>query len=166
MLRFIFFALAALAFFAHAPMARAHRAHAALSEIVRKSGTETVEITHRVYAHDIEPYLFGAAGANWDAPDDTIAVLGRYTMAHFSLRGDDKPLALDFVGAESEGEFIYLYATANLPAYTRHLVVNNALLMDVHDDQVDLVNIVDDGRTQSAYFRFGDEGHDFDLEKR
>ncbi len=145
--------------------AAAHRAHAGLTEMAPDRSGKILEITHRLYAHDLEPLLFHKVYNDWAQSPQGIARVGAYSAAHFALSADGKPLALDYVGAEPEGEFIYIYFTAPLPKGAKTLGVQDALLTDMFDDQVNLVNLTMGGKTQSHYFRYGDTPKTFSLLK-
>jgi len=136
--------------------AQAHRSHAGLTEIVWNAHTQEMEITHRLYAHDLEPRLFAKVMSCWEETEDGVARVGEYCTAKFQIRDKGQPVPLTYVGAEPEGEFIYIYFTAPRPTEGDSLSIYNALLMDAFDDQVDLVNLTLDGKTQSQYFRFGE----------
>lgn len=143
--------------------AAAHRAHAGLTEIALGPSGNTLEITHRLYAHDLEPVLFHKVYNDWAQSPQGIARVGAYSAARFALSADGKPLAMDYVGAEPEGEFVYIYFTAPFPKDAKVLGVRDALLTDVLDDQVNLVNLTLAEKTQSRYFRYGDAPKTFSL---
>ena len=155
--------LSVLALCLAAGPALAHRAHAGLTEIAPDRSGRVLEITHRLFAHDLEPVLFHKVYNDWAQSPQGVARVGAYSAAHFALTADGKPLALDYVGAEPEGEFIYIYFTAPFPKGAARLGVADSLLMDVLDDQVNLVNLTLGGKTQSHYFRYGDAPQTFAL---
>lgn len=134
----------------------AHRAHASLTEIVWNKSTQEVEITHRLYAHDLEPRLFKKVMSGWEESPEGIAQVGAYSAAKFTIRVKGKKVPLNYVGAEPDGEFIYVYFTAPRFKNGTELSVRDAILTDVFDNQVNLVNLTLDGNTQSQYFRFGE----------
>lgn len=154
--------LALLALLAAASPAAAHRLHAGLTEMALDPSGKTLEITHRLYAHDLEPYLFHKVYNDWAQTAAGIARVGAYSRARFGLAMDGKALSLDYVGAEPEGEFIYIYFTAPRPQGAGPLQVRDRLLSDVLEDQVNLVNLTLGGQTQSRYFRYGDAAKAFD----
>ncbi|PHS29279.1 MAG: hypothetical protein COA85_00995 [Robiginitomaculum sp.] len=151
----IAFYITALSLFMPAP-AQAHRAHAGLTEIVWNAHTQEMEITHRLYAHDLEPRLFSHVLSGWEETQEGVERVGEYCTVKFQIRDKGQPVPLSYVGAEPEGEFIYVYFTAPRPAEGDSLSIYNAMLMDAFDDQVNLVNLTLDGKTQSQYFRFGE----------
>jgi hypothetical protein len=145
----------ALLLFVSTP-AQAHRAHAGLTEIVWNAHTQEVEITHRLYAHDLEPRLFSKVLSGWEETQEGVERVGEYCAAKFQIRVDGKTIPLSYVGSEPDGEFIYAYFTAPRPEEGAKLDVYNTLLMNAFDDQVNLVNLTLGNKTQSQYFRFGE----------
>jgi len=139
----------------------AHRAHAGLTEIVPSKINQEIEITHRLYAHDLEPRLFYKVMSGWEETPDGIARVGAYCKAKFSITINGKRLSLRYVGAEPDGEFIYVYFTAPRPQGGDKMMVNDELLQDAFDDQVNLVNLTLGDQTQSQYFRFGEKSKPF-----
>ncbi len=159
--RFFAIALCIVVSVVHTSPALAHRAHAGLTEIAWNSSSHEIEITHRLYAHDLEPRLFHSIQGVWEETPEGIAKIGKYIRAHFSIKSDNTDMPLSYVGAEADGEFIFVYFTANLPETLSELKVRNAILFNDLDDQVNLVNLTLNGKTQSQYFRFGDKAKSF-----
>ncbi len=139
----------------------AHRAHAGLTEIAPSKVNQDIEITHRLYAHDLEPRLFYKVMSGWEETTEGIDRIGEYCAAKFTITINGKRLSLNYVGAEPDGEFIYVYFTVPRPKPGDILMVEDTLLHDAFDDQVNLVNLTLNGQTQSQYFRFGDEAKPF-----
>lgn len=139
----------------------AHQAHAGITEISWNNNTGEVEITHRLYAHDLEPRLFQTPLSGWGNTLEGIEKVGRYSHAKFMMIVDGEPVPLSYVGAEPEGEFIYIYFTAPEIENGKTIVVRDSLLMDAFDDQINLVNVTLNGQTHSQYFRYGDKGKTF-----
>lgn len=139
----------------------AHRAHAGLTEIAISKTNQDMEITHRLYAHDLEPRLFYKVMSGWEETPDGIVKVGEYCDAKFNITVNGKRLRLNYVGAEPDGEFIYVYFTAPRPKSGDVLEVYDTLLQDAFDDQVNLVNLTLNGQTQSHYFRYGEDAKSF-----
>jgi Domain of unknown function (DUF6702) len=139
----------------------AHHAHAGLTEIATSKVNQDMEITHRLYAHDLEPRLFYKVMSGWEETPIGIEKVGEYCDAKFKIFINGKRLPLNYVGAEPDGEFIYVYFTAPRPHAGDTLYVDDTLLQDAFDDQVNLVNLTLNGQTQSQYFRFGEKAKSF-----
>ncbi len=142
-------------------VAAAHRAHAGLTEIERSRSNTEFEIIHRVFAHDLEPYLFGENNGVWEEQLEDVKKIGTYVEAHFALVVDGEALPTTYIGAETDGEFIFIYFTTPIPDDLPSFDVYNALLTNIKDDQLNLVNLTLDGETQSHYFQFGEQPKTF-----
>lgn len=111
-------ALFALVFIviAAAPVAgAAHRLHAALTTVEWRESAGSLEVTHRMFAHDVEQWLARAAP---DESRDIASLEARaraalYAERHFVLKTEEgKPIPLTTLGAEMEGEYLYIYQEA------------------------------------------------------
>lgn len=135
---------AAILMFAAASAALAHRAHAGLTEIGVNARTGQMEIVHRVFAHDLHDAL------GYESIDDSelyelpegLAWVEAWARSGFSLQTvSGEPVELNYVGAERDGEFTFIYFTAQPPEEGSELVVDNGLLTGLLDDQVNLTNL-------------------------
>jgi hypothetical protein len=136
--------------------ASAHRMNNALSlvEISPRSGK--LEISHTLYAHDLEGALAaGAVSLSWLESDQGQQALRAYCVRQFTITNQSgRPLALTFVGAELRGDLMHVYFEA--PRYTgTSLIVDSNLLQDISDSQINQVNVRANGKTVSATFAAG-----------
>lgn len=134
--------LAALLFLA-AP-ASAHRVHAGVTEIAVNPRTGEMEIVHRVFAHDLMAALDRDAveAHSFLATADGLERVGGYARERFRMAdGDGDLVSLDYVGAEVDGEFAWIYFVAPEPARADAFIVDNDLLADTFDDQVMMTNL-------------------------
>lgn len=147
----LLFALAGLAL-AAAP-AEAHRVHAGVTEVNVNPRTAEMEVVHRLFAHDLMQALgrddqeteayFGSAEGK--------AEIGAYAGRLFRLGTREGALIeLDYVGAEADGEFAWIYFTAPPPDVSGGLLVDNDLLADQFDDQVMMTNLRFDSQVRTA----------------
>jgi hypothetical protein len=147
-------AIAGACALAVAPPALAHRSQSVLTTMNWNAATSTLEVMHRIHAHDAEVGLAQSAGV--DAIDITQvrnqALLMLYVEKHFSLAAPSGPITLSPVGAEFESEAILLYQEAKLKAPPAELSIDNRILRDVFDTQTNLVNVKLDKRTRTLIF--------------
>lgn len=137
--------------------ALAHRMDAALS-VVELQADGTVEVSHRLFAHDLEHALDpGPVGLRWfEMPAGQVA-LRDYVAARFVLNdARGRPVALRFVGAEVQGDLVWIYFEGRRPS-GRFVTVDSDLLQDVSDRQTNQVNVRAGGRTRTAIFPPGAE---------
>ncbi|WP_417492159.1 DUF6702 family protein [Maricaulis sp.] len=151
LVRTIATALAAVGLIA-APAA-AHRVHAGVTEVVISAATGELQITHRVYGHDliealgIEPVDEEA----WLTSAEGLAAVGNYAQTHFRIgEGDGRLMEPVYVGAELDGEIIWIYFTAAVPQDRSAFLVDNDLLANSFEDQVMMTNITIDSLVRTA----------------
>jgi hypothetical protein len=135
-------ALAGMLFLA-AP-ASAHRVHAGVTEISVNPRTGEMEVIHRVFGHD----LLEAVGEEtepaqtWLQTEEGLATVGDYVRERFRMGdGAGNLIELDYVGAEADGEFAWIYFSAPAPEDQAGFIVDNDLLADHFDDQVMMTNL-------------------------
>jgi hypothetical protein len=133
--------------------AQAHRVHAGVTEVAISAATGELQISHRVYGHDLIEAL-GADVADeevWYASAAGIAAAGAHAQAHFRIgEGDGRLLEPVYVGAELDGELLWIYFAAPAPADTSAFLVDNDLLADAFEDQVMMTNITIDSVVRTA----------------
>ncbi len=148
-------AIAGLCGLAAAPSAFAHRSQSVLTTINWNIATSTLEVMHRIHAHDAEVGLMQATGSAENI-DITVtrnqAQLMLYVEKHFSLSAPGGAIELSPVGAEFQSEAIVLYREAKLQAPPPELAIDDRILRDVFDGQTNLVNVKLDRRIRTLIF--------------
>lgn len=158
MSRFVTAVLTALAL-AAAPGATAHRAKAALTSVVWNERTGLLEITHRLHVHDAREAL--ARVTDLEQPDlgslEARARLALYVEKHFGLAepGGDA-LALELVGAELDGDHVFVFQEAALESPPGALEVRCDFLQEVFPSQLNTVNVEIGGPVRTLVFSKGD----------
>lgn len=140
-----------------------HSFYAALTRINYNARAGTIEVIHRLVAHDMEAVLSAAAGERLTFDGGTRARAeadaGAYLAAHFTLVAGDRPLALEFVGAELDGDDLFAYFEAPLATPPARLKVRDRIFTSELPQQRNLVVVTVGGATASAQFtRDSDEG--------
>ncbi len=134
----------------------AHRIEAALSVVEVNPSSGVLEITHRLFAHDLEHALdLGPVGAGYFETPDGLAAIKAYCERQFFI-GDEagRALRLQFVGAELSGDLLYVYFEAG--RYSgKALTLDSNLLQDFTEAQVNQINLRRAGKTVSARFQTG-----------
>jgi hypothetical protein len=136
--------------------AQAHRMNAAMSLIEVSPTNGRLEVTHTLYAHDLEDALLaGAVSMNWLESQAGQQALRAYCLRQFTLTDQSGvPLPLEFVGAQLQGDVINVFFDA--PRYLgSSIIVDSNLLQDISENQVNQVNVRVAGRTVSATFVVG-----------
>lgn len=134
----------------------AHRSDAAMSLIEVNPTSGQLEVSHTLYAHDLEGALLaGAVTMQWLESPAGEAALRDYCLRQFTLTDQSgKEINLTFIGAELRGGVIEIYFTA--PGLEGdNVIVDSNLLQDVNENQVNQVNVRAKGDTISAVFGQG-----------
>lgn len=137
----------------------AHRGHAGLTVVEIDASTGAVQVTHRFYAHDVEPALVSIAPEAQPSLDDTRAVadLEAHLGARFRLEIDGQ--AIDLVHEETllAGDTVRIgFAGAGAAeAAVRSVTVDLDFFPGVFDDMEQQVNVRTRGVTRTILFRPG-----------
>lgn len=130
--------------------------NAAMSLVEVSQSTGRLEVTHSLYAHDLEGVLgAGSVRLTWFETPQGEAALRAYCERNFTLKNQSgRSIALTFVGVELRGDLINVYYDA--PRYRgRSVIVDANFLQEVSDSQINQVNLRANGTTISAVFRAG-----------
>ena len=145
-------ALAGVVFFT-APV-YAHRLHAGVTEVRVNSATNEMEIVHRLFADD----LLVAMGrdnvheADFFATAEGIEEVGAYVAPLFRFADNTGLLFnLTYIGAEMDGEFAWIYFTAEIPDTGVGFIVDNDLLAEQFEDQSMMTNLHFDSAVRTAF---------------
>lgn len=138
----------------------AHRTPEALTAIEYNPNTESTEIAHRLHVHDVEPNMdriLEESGQSLEAIEGRARV-SLYVHERFSIisNGENEPIALSLVGAEVEGDYLYVYQEYG-EKLTGSLKIRNGILRDVFPMQINTVNIKVGSRVRSLVFAKRDE---------
>ena len=140
--------------------AMAHRMDAAMSLIEVNPRTSRLEVTHFLYAHDMEDALrAGAVSLSWFETPEGKDAIRDYSLAQFTLTDTQGvPIALTFVGVELRGDVINVFFDA--PRYGgASIIIDSNFLQETSDSQINRVNLRAGGRTVSAVFEAGATAH-------
>lgn len=135
------FVLIALAF---AAGLQAHRVPEALTSIEYNLNTGSTEIVHRLHVHDIEPNIdriLTEGGQSLETLEGRARV-SLYVQERFEiiLDGELKSAVLSLLGAEIEGQYLYVYQEYK-GELSDSLKIRNDILRDVFSAQVNTVNL-------------------------
>jgi len=134
----------------------AHQLQAALTTIELNPRSELVEIVHRFYAHDAEHALAEVAGIEGDIRTDPalLEAFGRYVARHFSLTdAEGNALEPELVGAEVEGDFLWVYQQLPAGDFGRIARIGHDSLQEVWPQQENRVNLRRDDGVRTLILR-------------
>ncbi len=153
-----------------AALAGAHRMPGSISTVKRSASGDTIEIIHRLHTHDAELGIAATLGKRNISLDTLVdrAQLALYVEERFAIaeivgQKIGSKLALELVGAETDGEFVLVYQefVGKLPA---RLAIRDDILRDVFPEQINHVNVATGGEVRSVTFSDDDEWRTLNLE--
>jgi len=142
----------------------AHQQKSAVTRILFNSYTGNIEVMHRFFMHDAEhaaSQIFGERLALMESAESR-ELFGNYVINRFAIdatyaNGETDTLDLNYVGAEIDGQFMWVYQEIAADPEITALAIVNLALRDVWADQINLVNIERDGEIYSLTFTGSDE---------
>ena len=148
-----------LALGAAAPaIASAHPLHSTITELTEDRSHRTVRGTIRVFADDFGTAVAHsvrgrplAAGAQWDA-----AALAYVASVFAFTDASGRPAAVRSCGTRRTGDLLWICVEAPSATGLASFKVRNAILCDLFDDQVNVVQATMAGSRRSVLFTKGD----------
>lgn len=141
-----------------APQALADRQRLSLTEVTYNAQTQTVDVTHRLHLHDAQQAL--VREGLLETPSLTSmraqAQLAVYVSGQFDLADGEDVLALETLGAEQDGNYIYIFQQAVKSSAPSDLHIESKILQSVFADQVNHVNVRLSDAVQTVIFTQGD----------
>lgn len=139
--------------------AGAHQLKVALTSVALNARSGEVEVIHRFYVHDAEQavHLLGGMQGDIQRDADLRNAFARYVGRHFVLADESgTPLPLTLVGAEIDGEFLWIYQTLPGDLWPRIALAGDSALQGLWPEQVNRINIRRDGRVHTLVCNAGD----------
>ena len=125
------------------PAAYADRERLSFSEVSYNQGSELLEVTHRLHLHDAQQALTGEGLLS--TPDLTPlrarAALALYVANQFKINRGETLLLLETLGAQIEGNYIYIYQQAAMKTEPQQLTIHCEILQSIFSDQANHVNV-------------------------
>jgi hypothetical protein len=134
--------------------ASAHRTSSSLTTMVWIDTEQSFEITHRLHLHDVQQALRNVIAD----PSTTIfdvkgqAELILYMDETFTAASTGGPIALEPIGAEVEGDYVYVYQEAKLTALPAVLSITDITFHDIYGEQENQVNLEYNNQVTSLVF--------------
>ena len=134
----------------------AHPLHTSLAEIEYQAERQVLEVSVRVFADDLCAAIGGSCQGAAGVPTDS--ALSSYARGSFALEdGQGVPLRLRWLGAERTGGMVILQLESDIPrGDSRGVRVLHAMLWERFSDEVNLVQVRHDRRTDTLLFTRGD----------
>jgi hypothetical protein len=109
---------------------------------------QTLDLTWRITAHDIEYALEDVAELKLNSDHEhpkADSLLNAYFLHHLTLFQEGRQLAWKWVGKELDGETLYCYLQVEGVHSPNELVVSNTILQEVFPEQQNLVHVEGEG---------------------
>lgn len=137
----------------------AHKFHASFARVNYNNQEQSLEITLRLFADDLENILSRRAGRHIriDKTADAAHITLAYLQDSFEMRGrDGRAKKLQWIGMELEVDTVWIYVEAKARGDIAELSVRNRILFDLFDDQLNVLNIRYNGKAADLVFKPGD----------
>ena len=138
---------------------QAHKFHASFARLNYNNQEQSLEITLRLFADDLENILSRRAGrqVRIDKTTDAAGLTLAYLQDSFELRGrDERAKKLKWVGMEPEVDTVWVYVEAEVRGDVAELSIRNRILFDLFDDQLNVLHIRYNGKAADLVFKPGD----------
>jgi hypothetical protein len=138
--------------------AAAHRGNSGLTVVEIDPATGAVAVTHRFYAHDVEPALTVLAPNEQPSLDDpeALAALQAHLAERFRIDVDGTPVPLHLTGETLAGDNVRIdFAGERAAGPVSEVRVDQDFFSDVHDDMEMQVNVRVGDVTRTVLFRPG-----------
>lgn len=126
-----------------AQVSHAHRFYASFTQIDLRDKTQTIEVVHRLFTHDVEDFLRDELGNASSLTDEEIEpILQRYVEGGFALfDSQGKRIPLTWIAMEYETDSVHIYQEATMPSDPTTFTIINRLFMDFFEAQKNTVNM-------------------------
>lgn len=145
-LPFVFFlpVIFSMAFVKVAQAKPVHAFHTSLAQVKYDTRSKVLEVSVRVFTDDLETALSKETNAKvkLDDTNQHDGLIERYLKKQFGFinqKGERK--AMNFIGKEFEVDATWLYLEIPCQESPNGLMLQNALLTEIFDDQVNMVNL-------------------------
>ena len=164
--KFLFLVLALVA--ASLAPALAHDFHTSITDIKYNPRTQSLEVAVKVFTDDLEEALskFTKTKVVYNSKSsEQKQQLSAYLQSKLSFEvAKGKPLKYNLLGSEAETDAVWMYIEVPVKsASLAQLYVKNAVLTELFNDQMNIVNLNYKGKTESILLQRGEEQKKFTL---
>jgi hypothetical protein len=132
-----------------------HPFFVSVTEINHNASQATVEISCKLFIDDFENALKNQYKAKIDLADpkdqkQLEKLIFDYMQKHLQIKINDKPVALNFVGFETESESVWCYLEVRQVPQVKSLAISNDLLYESHSTQMSIIHALVAGNRKST----------------
>ncbi len=144
-----------------------HPIFVSVTEIEHNAKDKTLEISCKLFTDDFEKILRQVyrTGVDLIEPKDKNAMnrlVSDYVQKHFSVKVNEQPVALQFLGFERQEEAIYSYWQANNITAVKKVNVTDNLLYDYKKEQISIIHVIVGGERKSTKLNNPDDKASFE----
>lgn len=136
-----------------------HDFHTSISEVNFNDKTKTFEIILQVFTDDLEAALALIAKVNeltLDKSKKHNDLIQKYLNEHFYLIDNKKiKSSLSYIGKEMEADIVKLYFEIPYKKSIKDIKLQNAVFMEMYDDQVNMTNLKYKSQKKTFVFKRG-----------
>lgn len=127
-----------------------HPFHVSVCSINHAPQEQTLQITQKVFADDLEEALNAAAKASSQTAVDVLnpsdpevleSIIRDYLVEHLQITVNGKAVAPNFLGYEREELALWCYLEVEDVADVQQIKVRSSILVEAFDDQTNIVHI-------------------------
>ncbi len=131
-----------------------HKFYVSISQVDINTSTNSLEITIKAFAHDIEDAILQENHIKLslgNSEQDSLSTeeIRKYLSGRVVVKQSDTLLPLKLIGFELETDVIWLYLEAKYLPDNNELSIRNSLIMELFEDQKNIINIRQEGVTKS-----------------
>jgi len=132
-----------------------HPIFVSVTEIEYNATDKTLEISCKIFTDDFEKTLRQTYKGKIDLLDakyktQMSAIISDYIGRHLSVKANDKPGKLEFVGFEQEEEGITSYFQVSNVASVKKIEITDNILYEYKKEQISLLHVIVKGERKST----------------
>jgi hypothetical protein len=142
---------------------QAHQQQVATTQLFYNATSGNLEVIHRIIAHDAEHMLKRIIDSSADLTADKAMQqrVSDYIASRCRLAVNTKPVALNYVGYELDGRFLWVYQELPDVALVSSISIEFDALTEIYPKQTNLVNLEGLGPIQSVELTASKPSHKF-----
>lgn len=134
--------------------AKAHKFYTSITDISYNEESKSIEIMIKLFVDDFEKaieenYTQKLNLGKEKEIDDNNGLIKKYLKTHFEISIKDKDQELNYLGKETDRDYIWLYIEIPKVKSINDISIKNTLLTDVFPDQTNLINLETDSGIKS-----------------
>ena len=131
-----------------------HPFYVSITEIHHNGKDQTLEISCKIFADDMEDILEKNYKKAVDLSNEKLAaqnnsLVADYVSSHLSITADGRQKKLEYLGFEKESEAVYCYFEVKGLPSLKKLDLTNSLLQDFTSEQINIMHVVVNGNRKS-----------------